>query len=200
MEENKNPFHDDKEAKESTDNIEKNDNETIEEPSIEDENVDVEDSVSDIEDETFQEKYEELNNKYLRLAADFDNYRKRTAQERQDLLKYGAAEVLSKLASVLDTFDRAYQSLKEIDNCTTVKESYEVAYKQLLETLKKVGMEEIDALGKEFDPNQHEAITQVQTDEYKEDHVALVAQKGYKLADKILRPALVGVAKKKENE
>ena len=194
MEENKNPFHDeDKENENIVDEIENNE-ETKEE--AQEEAVVQQDEPA----EDFEKKYEDLNNKYLRLAADFDNYRKRMASERQDLLKYAAADVLAKIISVLDTFDRAKDSLKDIDNCTTVKESYEVAYKQLLDTLKKAGMEEIEALGKEFNPNEHEAITQVPTDEFEEDHVAVVAQKGYKLLDKVLRPALVGVAKKKENE
>ena len=196
MEDNKkNPFHDEEENIENVEETQEKD-ETPEEDSS-----DVtEEKQQETQLEDFEQKYEDLNNKYLRLAADFDNFRKRMANERQELLKYAAADVLTKIISVLDTFDRAKDSLKEIDNCTTVKESYEVAYKQLLDTLKKVGMEEIDALGKEFNPNEHEAITQVPTDEYEEDHVAVVAQKGYKLADKVLRPALVGVAKKKENE
>ena len=193
MEENKNPFHENEEKIIEENNTEENTK--TEADSVEE---DVENQEENKED--FEQKYEDLNNKYIRLAADFDNYRKRTAQERQELLKYGASEVLSKLTSVLDTFDRAKDSLKDIDNCEKVKESYEVAYKQLLDTLKKVGLQEIEALGKEFNPNEHEAITQVQTDEFDEDHVAVVAQKGYKLADKVLRPALVGVAKKKENE
>lgn len=193
MEENKNPFHENEEKIIEENNTEENTK--MEADSVEE---DVENQEDNKED--FEQKYEDLNNKYIRLAADFDNYRKRTVQERQELLKYGASEVLSKLTSVLDTFDRAKDSLKDIDNCEKVKESYEVAYKQLLDTLKKVGLQEIEALGKEFNPNEHEAITQVQTDEFDEDHVAVVAQKGYKLADKVLRPALVGVAKKKENE
>ena len=193
MEENKNPFHENEEKIIEENNTEENTK--MEADSVEE---DVENQEENKED--FEQKYEDLNNKYIRLAADFDNFRKRTVQERQELLKYGASEVLSKLTSVLDTFDRAKDSLKDIDNCEKVKESYEVAYKQLLDTLKKVGLQEIEALGKEFNPNEHEAITQVQTDEFDEDHVAVVAQKGYKLADKVLRPALVGVAKKKENE
>ena len=194
MEENKNPFHDeDKENENIVDETENN--EETKEEAQEETVVQQEEPAED-----FEKKYEDLNNKYLRLAADFDNFRKRVASERQDLLKYAAADVLAKLILVLDTFDRAKDSLKDIDNCSTVKESYEVAYKQLLDTLKKVGMEEIEALGKEFNPNEHEAITQVPTDEFEEDHVAVVAQKGYKLLDKVLRPALVGVAKKKENE
>ena len=144
------------------------------------------------------EELEKLKNQYIRLAADFDNFRKRTIQEKEELSKYAAAEVLKKLTTVLDTFDRASEHLKEVDNCQTVKESYEVAVKQLVEILKKCGMEEIEALGKEFDPNEHEAITQVPTSEFEPDTVAFVAQKGYKMGDRIIRPALVGVAKKED--
>ena len=138
--------------------------------------------------------------KYLRTMAEYDNFRKRTIQEKEDLSKYAAGEVLKKLTGVLDTFERAQEHLKEIDTCQTVKEGYEVAYKQLLDTLKKCGMEEIEALGKEFNPNEHEAITQVPTDEFEPDTIAFVAQKGYKMGDRVLRAALVGVAKKKEDE
>ena len=182
MENNKNPFQEE-ENKEIIENIEEENKETTE-------NVEQSDVVDD-----FQEKYEDLNNKYLRLAADFDNFRKRTIQEKEDLSKYACAEVLRKLAAVLDTFDRAQEHLKDIDNCQTVKEGYEVAYKQLLETLKKCGMEEIQAMGAVFNPNEHEAITQVPSAELEPDTVAFVAQKGYKMGDRILRPALVGVAK-----
>jgi len=209
MDENKNPFNaEDETIKTETDVTGESLNDYIESETTAnaDENAN-EETVEEVKEEqnepteqSAEDKLEELNNKYLRLAADFDNFRKRTAQEKQDLLKYGASEVLRKILSVLDTFDRAKDSLKDIDNCQTVKDSYELAYKQLTDTLKKVGMEEIEALGKEFNPSEHEAVTQIPTDEYEADHVAAVVQKGYKLADKVLRPALVGVAKKKENE
>lgn len=190
MEDNKNPFHED----EMKENNEEKESEVSEVPT--EEGTKAEETSEAKED--FEAKYEDLNNKYLRLAADFDNFRKRTVQEKDDLSKYAAAEVLKKLASVLDTFDRAYEHLKDIDNCQTVKESYEVAVKQLVETLKKCGMEEIEALGKPFNPNEHEAITQVPTSEFEPDTVAFVAQKGYKMADRVIRPALVGVAKKED--
>ena len=105
-----------------------------------------------------------------------------------------------KLTAVLDTFDRAQESLKNVENCETVKTSYEVAFKQLIDVLKKAGLEPIEALGAEFNPNEHEAISQMESEEYPADTVAQVAQKGYKLIDKVLRPALVVVAKEKENE
>ncbi len=189
MEDNKNPFQEEElkentEIKEESTEIEKEQNEPIEEA----------------QEDDFQAKYEDLNNKYLRLAADFDNFRKRTIQEKEDLSKYAAAEVLKKLTVVLDTFDRASEHLKDIDNCQTVKESYEVAIKQFVETLKKCGMEEIDAQGKVFNPNEHEAITQVPTNDFAPDTIAFVAQKGYKMGDRVIRPALVGVAKSIEEE
>lgn len=191
MEDNKNPFQED-ELKENIDNKETNEEITEETTQEANEETKTQDD--------FESKYEDLNNKYLRLAADFDNFRKRTIQEKEDLSKYACAEVLRQLAPVLDTFDRASEHLKDIDNCQTVREGYEVAFKQLLETLKKCGMEEIQAMGQPFDPNLHEAITQVPSNELEPDTVAFVAQKGYKMGDRVLRPTLVGVAKQIENE
>ncbi|MBQ4646472.1 MAG: nucleotide exchange factor GrpE [Candidatus Gastranaerophilales bacterium] len=190
MEDNKNPFQEEE--------IKENIEETSTEENAENKEEAAQEEIQEEAQNDFEAKYEDLNNKYLRLAADFDNFRKRTIQEKEDLSKYASCEVLKKLTTVLDTFDRASEHLKNIDNCQTVKESYEVAIKQLIETLKKCGMEEIEALGKVFNPNEHEAITQVPTSEFEPDTIAFVAQKGYKMGDRIIRPALVGVAKKED--
>ena len=193
MEDNKNPFQEEELKENNQENIEEASEEIVEEqPEAIEETQEHKDD--------FEIKYEDLNNKYLRLAADFDNFRKRTIQEKEDLSKYAASEVLKKLTTVLDTFDRASEHLKDIEDCKTVKDSYDVAYKQLLDILKKCGLEEIEAMGKVFNPNEHEAITQVPTNEMEPDTIAFVAQKGYKMADRVLRPALVGVAAKKEDE
>lgn len=193
MEDNKNPFQEEELKENNQENIEEASEEIVEEqPEAIEETQEQKDD--------FVIKYEDLNNKYLRLAADFDNFRKRTIQEKEDLSKYAASEVLKKLTTVLDTFDRASEHLKDIEDCKTVKDSYDVAYKQLLDVLKKCGLEEIEAMGKVFNPNEHEAITQVPTNEMEPDTIAFVAQKGYKMADRVLRPALVGVAAKKEDE
>lgn len=194
MEDNKNPFQEEEIKENNEQNIKEATEEALEEVVEEKSEEKVE------EKDNFEIKYEDLNNKYLRLAADFDNFRKRTIQEKEDLSKYAASEVLKKLTTVLDTFDRAYEHLKDIEDCKTVKDSYDVAYKQLLDVLKKCGLEEIEAMGKVFNPNEHEAITQVPTNEMEPDTIAFVAQKGYKMADRVLRPALVGVAAKKEDE
>jgi len=137
---------------------------------------------------------EKVNNQYLRLAADFDNYRKRQAQERESLLKYGGDESLKKMIDVLDNVDRAKKSVENIDDVNTVKESYDVLFKQIWDVLSRMGLEEIGAEGQEFDPNLHEAVMQMPTSEHPENSIVAVMQKGYKLADKVLRPALVSVA------
>lgn len=148
--------------------------------------------------EKLKAELDDLNNKYLRLAADFDNYRKRQAQERESLLKYGAADTMTKLLVVLDTFERAQESLKDIEDAKSVKDSYEVAFKQLIDTLKKAGLEIIEAQGAEFDPNLHEAIAQTPTKDYPDNTVISQMQTGYKLGDRVLRPALVNVALNEE--
>lgn len=140
--------------------------------------------------------YENLNNQYLRLAADFDNYRKRQAQEREALLKYGAQECMKKVIEVVDNFERAIQSVDKIDNIDKMKETFFVLNKQLMDSLTKLGLEQIKSVGEKFDPNLHEAVMQTQTEEYPEDTVIKELQKGYKLGDKVLRPAMVDVAVK----
>ena len=141
-----------------------------------------------------QQDFEVLNNQYLRLAADFDNFRKRQAQERESLLKYGAEESLKKLIEVLDNFDRAKQAISGTEDVNLVKDSFNVLYNQLFDNLSKLGLEVINAQGQEFDPNFHEAVMQTPTNDHPENHVIMELQKGYKLGDKVLRPTLVNVA------
>ncbi len=148
-----------------------------------------EDAISKLKDEI-----DKINNQYIRLAADFDNYRKRQMQEREALLKYGAEEALKKLLEALDNIDRAKASVENIDDVNTVKDSYNLVFKQIFDVLSKMGLEVIDTNGKEFDPNLHEAVMQTPTSEYPENSIIGELQKGYKLGDKVLRPSLVNVA------
>ncbi len=138
--------------------------------------------------------YDKLNNQYIRLAADFDNYRKRQAQERESLLKYGAEDTLKKLIEVLDNFDRGEKAIADVEDCEKVKESFNLVHKQLNDALAKVGLEVIECEGKEFDPNYHEAVMQTPTSEHPEHTIIAELQKGYKLGDRVLRPSLVNVA------
>lgn len=182
LQENSNPFN-------SEMNLENTSN-TNEDAKTETENNSAEQDI----DDGYKAKYEQLNNQYVRLAADFDNYRKRQAQERENLLKYGAEETLKKLIEVLDNFDRAQKAIENIEDCTQIKDSFNIVCNQLRDTLKKTGLETIETEGQEFDPNFHEAVMQTPTSDYEEGIIIAELQKGYKIGDKVLRAALVNVA------
>ncbi len=202
-----NPFVDRKEKKGEdintmTDEIKENEQEIIEEQEgnreVEETSTEAEIAKenTDKESEKLKQDFENLNNQYLRLAADFDNYRKRQAQEREALLKYGAEECMKKIIDVVDNFDRALTVVEKIDNVEKMKETFYVLNKQLTESLSKLGLEQIKSIGEVFDPNMHEAVMQTPTDEYPEDTIITELQKGYKLGEKVLRPAMVSVAVK----
>ncbi|MBO6271904.1 nucleotide exchange factor GrpE, partial [bacterium] len=175
-----NPF-----KKDDTDEIAEN----IEELDSKEENPVEEDEINS----DLQSKYDELNNQYIRLAADFDNYRKRQAQERESLLKYGAESTLKKVIEVLDNFERGEKANETVEDCDKLRESFNLIHKQLFDVLSKSGLEVIEAEGKEFDPNFHEAVMQTPTSEYPEHTIIAELQKGYKMGDRVLRPSLVNV-------
>lgn len=196
----KNPF---KGANEDVnDNIENGTNEEIktDEDNIAAENseIEAEEKIEETplteEANPLQEKYDTLNNQYIRLAADFDNYRKRQEQEKEALLKYGAENTLKKMIEVLDNFERGLKALETVEDCEKVKECYNLAYKNFTDVLTKAGLESIKAEGEAFDPNFHEAVMQTPTSEKPEHTIIAELQKGYKLGDKVLRPTLVNVA------
>ena len=135
-----------------------------------------------------------MNNQYIRLAADFDNYRKRQEQEKEALLKYGAENTLKKMIEVLDNFERGIKAIETVEDCEKVKECYLLAYKNFTDVLTKAGLETIKAEGETFDPNFHEAVMQTPSSEHPEHTIIAELQKGYKLGDKVLRPTLVNVA------
>lgn len=141
-----------------------------------------------------QKKYDDLNQQYIRLAADFDNFRKRQEQERENLLKFGTENALKKLIEVLDNFERGKKALESVEDCQQVKDSFDLIHKQTIETLTKLGMEAIETEGQTFDPNFHEAVMRTPTSDYPEHTIINELQKGYKVGEKVLRPALVNVA------
>lgn len=193
-----NPFKAKKEDEEINNDIaEKVEDSTITDESTtktEDKTVEEANDNEKTEENPLQAKYDELNNHYLRLAADFDNYRKRQAQERENLLKYGAENTVKKLIEVLDNFDRGAKAIEKIEDCEKVKECYQLAFKNFVDVLNKIGLEEIKAEGEQFDPNLHEAVMQTPTSDKPEHTIIAELQKGYKLGEKVLRPTLVNVA------
>lgn len=165
-----------------------------EEKAEKEESVEEKSSENNAEYTALQEKYDTLNQQYLRLAADFDNFRKRQEQERENLLKFGTENALKKLIEVLDNFERGKKALEKVEDCEKVKESFDLVHKQVVDALTKMGLETIETEGKEFDPNFHDAVMQTPTSEQPEHTIINELQKGYKMGDKVLRPALVNVA------
>ena len=201
-----NPFVNNKNNKGDSENImtdeiketEQENQEIVEETENKEETVNEEivEEKTESEADKLKMALENLNNQYLRLAADFENYRKRQAQEREALLKYGAEECMKKVLEVVDNFDRALTMVDKIDDLDKMKETFQVLNKQLVDSLTKLGLEQIKSVGEQFDPNIHEAVMQTPTDEHPEDTVINELQKGYKLGEKVLRPAMVAVAVK----
>jgi len=134
----------------------------------------------------------------LRSTADFDNFRKRAARERQDAIKFANESLLQKLIPVLDNFDMAIAAGGDSKHeaVQSLQAGVNMILSQLRGALTEAGLEEIDAAGRKFDPNFHEAVSQQETADVPEGHVVQQLRKGYKLRERLLRPATVIVAKK----
>jgi len=132
----------------------------------------------------------------LRTTADFDNFKKRAAREKQEAIKFANEGLLQKLVPVLDTFDMALAAADGKNEAVqSLKTGIGMVHQQLKSALTDAGLEEVDATGKPFDPNLHEAVSQKETTEVPEGQVVQQLRKGYKLRDRLLRPATVVVAK-----
>jgi molecular chaperone GrpE len=142
-------------------------------------------------------KADEYRDRLLREAADFENYKKRAARERQDTLTYANEALLQKLIPILDAFGMALlATASEPASAQSVQAGVAMIFNQLKSALGEAGLEEIDATGKEFDPNWHEALSQKETTEVPEGRVVQQIRKGYKYRNRLIRPAGVIVAKK----
>lgn len=136
-----------------------------------------------------------LYDQLLRRQAEFENYRKRTERDRADAYQRARADVLMEMLPVIDNFERALSSLERTGNADEgIKHGVELIHRQFKDTLTKLGLQPIEAIGQTFDPNLHEAVTIVPTDEHEENTVVEEFERGYRLGDKLLRPAKVKVA------
>lgn len=140
-------------------------------------------------------------NNFLRTTADFDNFKKRVARERQDLIRYASDGLMQKLIPVLDNFEAALAAAgnAEGDAAKSLQAGVAMIHQQLRTALADSGLKEIDAAGRPFDPNFHEAVAQEASDALPEGHVVRQLRRGYQLHDRLLRPASVIVAKKPES-
>lgn len=139
-------------------------------------------------------KLEEMTNRLLRLQADFDNYRRRVRLDQEAWEKYRAQNLITDLLPALDNFQRALSvSVGDNDTAKVIIQGMEMVYRQLMEALKKEGLEEIEAVGQAFDPHMHQAVMQVQDENYESNMVVEELQKGYKLNERVIRPTMVKV-------
>jgi molecular chaperone GrpE len=140
------------------------------------------------------DRLQEMNDKYLRLSAEFDNYRKRTLKEKMDLTKMGGESVLLKILPVIDNLERAMQSIREASDIAAIKHGIELIYNNFKEFLKQNGIEEIDCLNQDFDSDLHEALTKIPAPSPEQKgKVVDIVEKGYFLHDRVIRFARVVV-------
>ena len=136
----------------------------------------------------------EANNRHLRLMAEFDNFRRRSAKEQLDLIETANGKLLEKLSEVQDNFERAFAAENKAKDLEAFEKGMQMIYNQFAKVLTDAGLEQIDPTGNEFDPNLHEALMQQPSETIPEGHVVTVFQKGYKLKNKILKTAKVIVS------
>ena len=171
---------------------EEGDDSVDEETEVSDREPTVEERAADAES-----KYKEMQDRYLRLNAEFDNYKKRMMRENSDRLKYFNMELIKELLPSVDNLERAISHAgDENSDLENMIEGLQMVYKGMQEAFGKFGVSEIESIGKEFDPNCHQAVGMIESQEVPENHVAEECLKGYYLHDRIIRPTMVRVSGK----
>lgn len=140
------------------------------------------------------EKIEELNDKYTRLFAEFDNFRKRSEKEKTAMFEVGAKSIIEKILPIIDSFERGLATVPEEEKGSGFAEGMDKVYKQLVTSLEEAGVKQIEALGQEFDPNLHNAVMHIEDESFGENVVAEEFQKGYMYRENVVRHSMVKVA------
>jgi len=140
------------------------------------------------------EECKTLNDKYIRLAAEFENYKRLSQRDQRDQVRYSNEQILKELLPVVDNLERAIKAAKDTGGPNALVQGVELTLKQLAGTLTKFGVQPIDSVGHPFDPTAHQAVSQVASDTVPHQHVAEEYQRGYRLHDRTIRPAMVSVS------
>ncbi len=148
---------------------------------------------NDSEIEALKQEKDEIYQRLLRIQAEYDNFRKRTQKEKQADRKYRSQAIVTELLPVVDNFERALQVEVEDEAAASFVDGVKMVYRQLKDALEKEGVEEIKTVGEEFDPNVHQAVMQVEDDQFESNVVVEELQKGFKLNERVIRPAMVKV-------
>ena len=144
-------------------------------------------------EKAYHDKIAALEDKVRRQMAEFDNFRKRTSKEKEQMFSMGEKSVIEKILPVIDNFERGLAAVPEADKESALASGMEMIYKQLVKQLEDLGVKPIEAVGKEFDPNFHNAVMQVESEEYESGVVAQEFLKGYMYHDTVIRHSMVGV-------
>jgi len=148
--------------------------------------------------EKLQKELEELKDKYLRLYAEFENYKKRVQKDKTELINYATESIVMELLTVVDNLEMALAHVGDGSSIEALKEGVELTLRELKKVLAKQGVKEIEALGKPFNPELHHAMAQVEREDVEDKTIVEEFRKGYIMKDKVIRPSLVAVAKKIE--
>ncbi len=151
-------------------------------------------SAEDKPSEAEKKAEEQESERYMRLMAEFQNFKRRAAREKSDIHAYANEKIIGELLPVLDNFERALDT--KSDDVEGYAKGMQLIFTQLKTALEHAGLEEIPAMGEEFDPNVHNAVMTEDSEEIEDNHISKVLQKGYKLHDKVIRPSMVAVVRK----
>ncbi len=195
MEETKNPTPEEEVTEEvsAEEEVETAEAEAEEEMTKEDRKEAKKKAKADKKGDALKEKIAELEDKTMRQLAEFENFRNRTEKEKQAMFETGARSVIEKLLPVVDNFERGLATVPEEEKDTPFVDGMNKIYKQLMTELDNMGVKPIEAVGKEFDPNLHNAVMQVESEEFESGIVAQELQKGYTYRDTVVRHSMVAV-------
>jgi len=195
MEETKNPTSEEEVTEEvsTEEEVETAEAEAEEEMTKEDRKEAKKKAKADKKGDALKEKIAELEDKTMRQLAEFENFRNRTEKEKQAMFETGARSVIEKLLPVVDNFERGLATVPEEEKDTPFVDGMNKIYKQLMTELDNMGVKPIEAVGKEFDPNFHNAVMQVESEEFESGIVAQELQKGYTYRDTVVRHSMVAV-------
>ncbi|WP_186576455.1 nucleotide exchange factor GrpE [Aquibacillus kalidii] len=169
--------------------VEEAEQELVEDPDLEN----AESTDEDSELEALKQEKDEIYQRLLRLQAEYDNFRKRTQKEKEADRKYRSQSLVTELLPAVDNFERALQVEIKDEAAKSVVDGLQMVYRQLADALKNEGVEEIKTEGEIFDPNLHQAVMQVEDENYQSNQIVEELQKGYRLKDRVIRPSMVKV-------
>lgn len=159
------------------------------------ENIEVEEEGEEVVNKDPKDKLiDELNDKYMRTFAEFDNFRKRSEKEKAAMFELGAKSIIEKILPVIDNFERGFSTVEEEDKEDAFVKGMDMVYKQMVSTLEEAGVKAIDAVGQQFDPNLHNAVMHIDDEAFGENEIAEEFQKGYTYRESVVRHSMVKVA------